>query len=92
MLRLFEQKKEIVFCGDFNAPRGGEVFSTLATVFTDNIPSSVTTTMDNALHRVGDKLRPLVVDGLFTRGYKASNVRVVCGVSDHCAVVGEIYG
>jgi hypothetical protein len=90
MLPLFDGREPIVFVGDFNAPRGLEIFSKLASTFTDNIPADVATTMDNNLHRAGNRLAPLVVDGFFTRGYTATNVRVVAGVSDHCALVGDI--
>ena len=81
---------QFVLCGDFNAPRGKQVFDALAQEYVDNIPSSVTTTMDNKLHR-NHNLDPLVVDGLFTTtNYSAKNTKVVCGVSDHCAIVSEI--
>lgn len=89
LLPLLEAEREIVFCGDFNAPRGGEIFSMLAKKYTDNVPSQYTTSIDGSLHRAG----PLqhMVDGLFsTPAYQVSQVRMVCGVSDHCALVGEI--
>ena len=83
--------KEFVLCGDFNAPRGKEIFARLAHEYADNIPPEVVTTLDRSIHRAGDKLPDLVVDGLFsTPEYVVSNVRVVPGVSDHCALVGEI--
>jgi endonuclease/exonuclease/phosphatase family metal-dependent hydrolase len=92
LLTITETLGEHVLCGDFNAPRGLPIFSKLAATYTDNIPADVTTSLDNTLHRAGDKLKLLMVDGLFTTlAYKASNVSVLKGLSDHCAVIGEIY-
>lgn len=90
ILKILEGKK-FVFCGDFNAPRGGEIFEMLSSKYKDNIPENVKTTLDKAQHRVGESLPEIVVDGLFTTSaYIAHEVRVVCGVSDHCAVLALI--
>jgi exonuclease III len=90
LLSVLEPLGEFVMCGDFNAPRGKEIFDILAKRYTDNIPKEVTTTINNALHKVPN-LEPLVVDALFTTSeYKASDVQVILGVSDHCAVMGNI--
>ncbi len=90
ILKLLEARKEFVLCGDFNAPRGREIFDTLASHYKDNIPKGVTTTLDRNLHR-STNLPEFVVDGLFTtREYKAHDVRVVSGVSDHCAIIALI--
>lgn len=79
----------IIFCGDFNAPRGRKTWSILSSKLKDNIPEDVTTTIDANIHRAGNL--GLVVDGLFTsKNYQASNVRVISGVSDHCAIVSNI--
>lgn len=81
---------EVIICGDFNAPRGKEIFDTLASQYKDNVPTDVITTLDNSLHRI-KTLEPLVVDVLFTTpAYQARNVKVASRVSDHCAIVGEI--
>jgi len=78
-----------VLCGDFNAPREREIFSTLSSIYQDNIPNEVTSTLDEHLHKAG-KLE-YVVDGYFSSpGIIVQDVRVVPGVSDHCAVVGEV--
>ncbi len=91
LFSVLDSHFELILTGDFNSPRGGEIFSLLAEKFTDNIPQDVQTTIDNDLHRVGDTLRPLVVDHLFTTPqYSAHDVRVVSGVSDHMAIVAEI--
>lgn len=92
-----------VLCGDFNAPRGarlhlararsfggqGEIWGKLAEKYKDNIPLAIKTTIDPDLHR--DGALQLVVDGLFsTEKYKISDVKVVGGISDHKAMVGNI--
>ena len=80
---------EFVLTGDFNAPRGGEIFAKIAARYTDNISAGITSSLDPNLHRVGYK--QLMVDGLFTTlQYQASEVQVVSGVSDHCAIVAKI--
>lgn len=91
MLSFLSMRKEFVLCGDFNSPRGKEIFDTLANKFTDNIPPEVDTTLDANIHRAGRQIPKLVVDGLFTtRAYHASSVRVLPGFSDHCAIVADI--
>lgn len=89
MLKLLKNYKEFVLCGDFNAPRGREVFDKLASVYKDNIPKNIATTIDKDIHRAGDL--KVVVDGLFTtKEYLAENVRVVGGVSDHMVIVSSV--
>jgi hypothetical protein len=95
LLHELEALGEFVLCGDFNAPRGGEIFDMLASRYKDNIPPEYKTSIDLGLHRAG-KARPQemadkMVDGLFsTPGYTCSNVRLVDGVSDHMAIVATI--
>jgi hypothetical protein len=61
----------------------------MASVMKDNIPPEVTTTLDQEIH--GVKGLQFVVDGMFSQPpYVVNNVRVVTGVSDHCALVGEV--
>ncbi|MDR3571692.1 MAG: endonuclease/exonuclease/phosphatase family protein [Candidatus Pacebacteria bacterium] len=80
---------EFTLCGDFNAPRGGEIFSELASRYADTIPAQYTTSIDKELHRAGDL--QLMVDGLFTTaGYRASHVHLHSGVSDHLAIVATL--
>ncbi len=89
MLDVLSAAGEFVLCGDFNAPRGGDVFSRIAARYTDNIPVEYTTTIDPLLHRAGPL--PYVVDGLFsTRGYEVTAVRLQDGVSDHQAIIAHI--
>lgn len=81
--------EEFIFMGDTNAPRGRETFDMIATYFKDNIPKEYTTSIDQNLHRV--KGLEYIVDCLFTKGdIKVENVKLVDGLSDHMAVVGEV--
>ncbi len=90
MLTLLAGLDQFVFCGDFNAPRGGEIFSRLSAAYTDNIPAEYESSIDGVLHRAGPL--PLMVDGLFsTPGYDVTDVSLVSGVSDHCAIVAQIH-
>ena len=89
MLAILKQYDEFVLCGDFNAPRGGEIWEMIASAYKDNIPLDALSTIDPNLHRVKDI--QLVVDGVFsTSSYTVSDVRLHEGVSDHKAVVATI--
>lgn len=90
MSAVLDKLPDLVLTGDFNAPRGKEVFTKLATRYKDNIPASVITTIDNNLHKAQDEIN-FVVDGCFSSpSYQVENVKVVPGVSDHMAVVAEV--
>jgi endonuclease/exonuclease/phosphatase family metal-dependent hydrolase len=89
LLAILGGMGEFVLTGDFNAPRGGEIFGTLAEKYKDNVPSHYTTSIDGALHRAGPL--ELMVDGIFsTPGYAVSDVELVAGVSDHKAIVATV--
>ena len=89
LLAILSGFPDIVCCGDFNAPRGGEMWAKLAARYTDNIPAAYHSSLDPVLHRAGHLEH--VVDGLFsTPEYRVSDVRLVEGVSDHKAIVGTI--
>ena len=80
---------EIIFTGDFNSPRGTEIYDALAQRFGDNIPRSITSTVDPNLHKAG-RLE-YVVDGIFaTANYAVTDVAVVDSLSDHCAITAII--
>lgn len=88
-------EESLAFCGDFNAPRGGEIFSALAERWHDTIPAEYLTSIDISLHKHGkersEELADKMVDGLFTTpDYRATKVELVSGVSDHCAIVAEL--
>jgi len=83
------QYDELIVCGDFNAPRGGEIFSQLSEMYTDNIPKKYVTSIDQNIHRAG--YLPLMVDGLFsTHHYQVDNVELKGGISDHLAIVSRV--
>jgi endonuclease/exonuclease/phosphatase family metal-dependent hydrolase len=82
-------ERPLIFCGDFNAPRGGETFSRLAEQWHDNIPQSYTSSIDPRLHRSG--ALQLMVDGLFsTHDYRVHDVVLHQDVSDHCAITATV--
>ncbi len=90
--QILDQLPELILCGDLNSPRQGEVanvFHQLAERYTDTIPPEITTSIDGQFHKAGQL--ELMVDSLFsTPQYQVKNVRVIGGVSDHKAVVGEV--
>lgn len=95
LLILLKDRGDIVFGGDFNAPRGGEIFSILAGHYRDNVPQRYATSLDVSLHRTGalrpEELADKMVDGLFsTPAYAVSDVRLEFGVSDHAALVATV--
>lgn len=89
LLSTLEGRDPFVLCGDFNAPRGREIFSVLAEKYTDNVPARYVTSIDGTIHRAGPL--PYMVDGLFsTKDMRVENVEMRCGVSDHCALISEV--
>jgi endonuclease/exonuclease/phosphatase family metal-dependent hydrolase len=95
LLNTLSAEGEFVLCGDFNAPRGGEIFAELASRYTDNIPPQYATSIDVTLHKRGrerpNELSDKMVDGLFTTpGYRARDVELHFGISDHAAVTALI--
>ncbi len=79
----------LILIGDFNAPRGGEIYQEIRKHYTDHLPASIQTTLDQQLHRAAPIDR--VVDIFFsTPQYRFENIRVISGVSDHCAVTGMV--
>lgn len=86
--------RQMVVVGDFNIPRGNEMYAELTRIWTDNIPKQVESTLDPELHYANREEKgrlKLVVDYVWsTTGYKVSEVEVVKGVSDHCAIVAQV--
>lgn len=96
MLDVLAPLGDLVLTGDFNAPRGGEIFAMLAACYKDNIPPNYRTSLDISLHRAGktkpNELADKMVDGLFsTPGYVVSDVRMISGLSDHCALTAVFH-
>ena len=89
MLNKLENYDEFILCGDFNAPRGTEIYQIISEKYKDNLPLEFSTTIDPILHRAGDV--KCVVDTIFSKGsYKIESVHTKGGVSDHLAVIGSI--
>jgi len=81
---------ETVLTGDFNAPRGREIFSHIASVFKDNVPDHVSVSLDPLHHRAG--ALPYMVDGIFsTPGYRVTEVEQHFGLSDHTAFSATVF-
>lgn len=90
LFELFESVPELILCGDFNAPRGGEIFTALAEKYKDNIPPQYLSSLDSNLHKLKNS-KLLMVDGLFTTpDYIVTEVKLSEGVSDHMAVTALI--
>jgi endonuclease/exonuclease/phosphatase family metal-dependent hydrolase len=89
LLDVLSNFKNIAFCGDFNAPRGREIFTVLSDAYHDNVPGNIVSTIDPELHKT--KGLRYVVDSIFTSAnYAVNDVEVISGVSDHCAVIGRV--
>ncbi len=89
LINVLSSERDVVLCGDLNAPRGRATWQMLADIYTDNIPPDVTTTLDQNLHEVSGL--QYVVDAMFTGGHcVATDVQVIDGVSDHMAIVARI--
>lgn len=86
--------RELILLGDFNIPRGNTTYQRLANKYLDNIPLDIVSTIDFDMHRAkreGKNRFEAVVDYIWsTRAYKVTNVQVISGVSDHCAIVCDI--
>jgi endonuclease/exonuclease/phosphatase family metal-dependent hydrolase len=98
LLALLEKIPEVVLCGDFNMPRGvNDIYERFAKKYHDAIPATYVSSLDLNLHRIGkdsfeaQKLAGYMVDYLFlSNDYRAENVRLESGVSDHCAIVATV--
>lgn len=86
---LLEELPDLVLTGDFNSPRGYPIFDSIAKRYRDNIPADIETTNDTGVRP--EATWRLVIDGFFTgEHYRAENVRMVQGLSDHQGVLGEV--
>lgn len=89
LINVLGHEDSIVLCGDLNAPRGLATWAMLDLHYKDNVPPDVTSTLDPQLHKVPGL--QYVVDAFFTSpSVNVKNVRVVEGVSDHQALIGEM--
>ena len=101
LTRLFnytDALKSHVLCGDFNIPRHESVLYTqLAEHYSDNVPLQYTSSLDKNIHHLGKDsekdflFSSFMVDYVFTKPpYKATDVRLEFGLSDHAAIVATI--
>jgi len=89
MMKIINKFDDVLVCGDFNFHRGRSLWKKMSTDLIDNVPDEVLSTLDPRLFRVPDL--EVVCDGFFTKGnHVASGVEVVCGMSDHCGITGEL--
>lgn len=87
-----------IMCGDFNIPRAtNRLYNDVVAVYRDEIPRTVTTSLDAEFHRLKDipeksyLLKQYVVDYVFSQpGYTVQGIRQIFGVSDHAATLCEI--
>ena len=89
--QVLSRCSDYVLCGDFNAPRGGEMFARFTDRLNlcDHLPASVTTTLDARFHRAG--ALELVVDTIFsTKEYRVTDVQVIEGISDHKGILAVV--
>ncbi len=86
-------------CGDFNMPRGYNTnYERFTKHYTDTVPTSYTSSLDREFHRCGNRTdlnAPIfdiyMVDYLFTQdSYRAENVRLEFGISDHAALLADL--
>jgi endonuclease/exonuclease/phosphatase family metal-dependent hydrolase len=101
LLDILEKQGAILFCGDFNAARPGEIYKEIAVRFLDHMPPHYIMSLDTDIHRAGKEtlaknaeamgVPGQMVDYIFsTPEYAVSNVRMQSGVSDHCAVIATV--
>ncbi len=95
---LLKNEDEHILCGDFNVPRhANPLWARVVEGYTDCIPDTYTSSIDLSLHRhkdnpeIAERLRTYMVDYLLsTPHYRAKDVTLVSGVSDHKAIVATI--
>lgn len=83
------QYTSFILAGDFNAPRGGEIYTKIKDNYIDWLPANIKSTLDPELHKVGNL--ELAVDSIFsTSDYQLESVEVKIGLSDHCGILATI--
>ena len=99
LLAIIEQHEPLLICGDFNMPREQNyLYPVMTTVLIDHVPDHYTSSMHIPLHRVrndpkrAEHISQFMVDYIFTtpNSFAVENVRMECGMSDHCALVADI--
>lgn len=96
LLSMLAEMPPMVLLGDFNIPRGynANYDRFLAAGYRDAIPEHYTCSLD-PMHRAWDavlEIQKYMVDYIWLpSGCEAHNVTLVPNLSDHRAVVGEVY-
>ncbi len=91
LFKVLDKIPEIILIGDLNAPRGGETWAAFAARYKDNIPIKYKSSLDSNISKFGDKVK-VMVDGFFTTPeYLVKNVELIPGISDHCAITGNVW-
>lgn len=91
MKALLSRYPDYVLSGDFNAPRGREMFGRFVDELglVDHLPMSVRSTLDPQFHRIGEL--ELVVDTVFsTPEYRVLDLQVLEGISDHKGILAFV--
>lgn len=89
MLTMLQQYDQFLLGGDFNTPRGRELYDHLAHIYTDNIPLDIKSTLDKEFFRVPGL--ELVIDGVFTTAkYKVAGMQILQGLSDHVGIAFQL--
>ncbi len=100
MFDFLDTKPPHVLCGDMNIPRKiNKLYEKeISPRYIDAVPDHYKSSLDKNLHRVGDNpekehlFKDFMVDYLLLKEpIKAKNVRLEFGLSDHAAIVSEIY-
>jgi endonuclease/exonuclease/phosphatase family metal-dependent hydrolase len=100
LLKVLKIKKPHILCGDMNMPRGyNDNYQKFTDIYTDEVPTHYRSSLDRVHHRCANKTdlnAPIfdiyMVDYIFTQPpYTATNVRLEFGVSDHAAVLADIF-
>lgn len=98
LMRMLDDMPPLALCGDFNIPRHvNPLYDVFIAKYRDAIPDSYLSSLDLSLHRRGGNpeaaasLAKFMVDYLFLgEGYRADDVRLQSGVSDHYAIVATV--
>lgn len=89
MKTVLSEFDQLILCGDFNTPRGLDLYGQLSKMYQDALSPKVDTTIDPVLHYAGGL--KLVVDAVFVSSdFEVLSARTQSGVSDHKALVVEI--
>lgn len=88
-LPVLEDARPDILCGDFNIPRGTELYTVLCKQFKDNVPFEYVSSIDSKLHRMPGL--SFMIDYMWSSSrVQCTNVQMKSGISDHCALMGEV--